>query len=199
MPQPMQRSCAVAGTAAVALAKVPAATRAARVFVIGVSLSVVPPAQAQGARTTAFRPAEPIVQAIGLSDFAPVACVRRRGARRHRLNARRLRNGAKDGLCLCHIAPVRGQSGITAVRARKRIVEFLHAGPRWSMAFPQSLWALQVDEPKLPESARRSAFALVTLYITSVKRPATDVGVNQIRSERHLGLRLTSRASTQAR
>src|SRR6516225_3648551 len=71
MPQPMQRSCAVAGTAAVALAKVPAATRAARVFVIGVSLSAGPPAQAQGARTTAFRPAEPIAQGIVLSDFAP--------------------------------------------------------------------------------------------------------------------------------
>src|SRR5215471_19753607 len=39
----MQRSCAAAGTAAVAVAKVPAATRAVRVFVIGVSLSVARP------------------------------------------------------------------------------------------------------------------------------------------------------------
>src|SRR5262249_55216535 len=34
----MQRSCAVAGTAAVAVAKIAAAIRAVRVFVIGVSL-----------------------------------------------------------------------------------------------------------------------------------------------------------------
>jgi hypothetical protein len=38
----MQRSCAVVGTAAVAVAKVAAAIRAVRVFVIGVSLSVGP-------------------------------------------------------------------------------------------------------------------------------------------------------------
>ena len=36
-PLPMQRSCAMVGTAAVAVAKVPAAMRAVRVFVIGVS------------------------------------------------------------------------------------------------------------------------------------------------------------------
>src|SRR6516165_11619087 len=69
IPQPMQRSCAVVGAAAVA--KAAAAMRAGRVFVIGVSLSAGPPAQAQGARTTAFRPAEPIAQGIVLSDFAP--------------------------------------------------------------------------------------------------------------------------------
>jgi hypothetical protein len=36
----MQRSCAVVGAAAVAVAKVAAATRAVRVFVIGISSSV---------------------------------------------------------------------------------------------------------------------------------------------------------------
>ena len=41
---------------------------------------------------------------------------------------RRLWNNAKDGLCLCDIAAVRRQSGITAVRALKCIVEFLHDG-----------------------------------------------------------------------
>jgi hypothetical protein len=66
----MQRSCAVVGTAAVAVAKVPAAIKAARVFVISVSLTVGSPAQTHAARTTAFRRAEPIIQEFGLSDFA---------------------------------------------------------------------------------------------------------------------------------
>jgi hypothetical protein len=43
---------------------------------------------------------------------------------------RQLWNNAKDGLCLCDIAAVRRQSGITAVRAVKCIVEFLHASLR---------------------------------------------------------------------
>jgi hypothetical protein len=41
---------------------------------------------------------------------------------------RRLRNNAKDGLCLCHIAAVRRQSSVTAVRTRKCVVEFFHDG-----------------------------------------------------------------------
>src|SRR6516162_11357283 len=102
----MQRSCAVVGAAAVA--KAAAAMRAGRVFVIGVSLSAGPPAQAQGARTTAFRPAEPIAQGIVLSDFAPPHAfdavvrgatgmrVRRRGVmcRRRRTKARRSKTNA---------------------------------------------------------------------------------------------------------
>jgi hypothetical protein len=40
LPQPTQRSCAVVGTAAVAVAKVATAISAVRVFVIRVSLSV---------------------------------------------------------------------------------------------------------------------------------------------------------------
>jgi hypothetical protein len=63
-----------------------------------------------------------------------VACVRRRGASRHRLDVRHIGNDAKDGLCLCDSAALRRQAGVTAVRARKRIVEFVHAGPRQSMA-----------------------------------------------------------------
>jgi hypothetical protein len=54
----------------------------------------------------------------------------RRGASGLRLNVRRPCNDAKDGLCLGDIADGRRQAGVTAVRARKRIVEFLHAGPR---------------------------------------------------------------------
>ena len=54
--------------------------------------------------------------------------------RRRRLIVRYIRNGAKDGLCPGDSAAVRRQAGITAVRARKRIVEFVHAGPRQSMA-----------------------------------------------------------------
>src|SRR5262252_5303921 len=41
---------------------------------------------------------------------------------------RRLQNNAKGGPCLCYIAAVRRQSSVTAVRARKCIVEFLHDG-----------------------------------------------------------------------
>jgi hypothetical protein len=55
-----------------------------------------------------------------------------------------LGNDAKDSLCLCYIAALRGQSRITAVRARKRIVEFLHDDLRKSMEFPFSQWVLQV-------------------------------------------------------
>jgi hypothetical protein len=64
------------------------------------------------------------------AGLGPAACVRRRRASPHRLNVRRPWNDAKDGLCLCAIAAVRRQAGVTAVRARNRIVEFLHAGPR---------------------------------------------------------------------
>jgi hypothetical protein len=41
---------------------------------------------------------------------------------------RRLWNNAKDCLWLCDIAAVRRQSGVTAVRAFKCIVEFVHHG-----------------------------------------------------------------------
>jgi hypothetical protein len=42
----------------------------------------------------------------------------------------------KDGLYLYDVAIVRGQSRVTAVRARKRIVEFVYDGLRQSMDFP---------------------------------------------------------------
>src|SRR5262245_15059437 len=130
----MQRSCAVVGRAAVAVAKVPAAIRAVRVLVISVSLSVGSPARAHAARTTAFLPAEPIAQGIGLSDFAPVACVRRRRARRNRRNVRGLGNDAKDGLCLCDVAAVRRQSGVAAIRAASVLLNFFTpaSDSRWS-------------------------------------------------------------------
>jgi hypothetical protein len=52
-------------------------------------------------------------------------CFRPRQVVAHR-GFRDLRNDAKNGFWLCDLMAVRRQSGITAVRALKRIVEFLH-------------------------------------------------------------------------